>query len=582
MPRLSRYRPKHSARAREREHYDRLVKLAQPLPGARRRRFVLAGSALAAAALAATGLELFPGHVEHASSSGASAGKVGVVQAAPSSPAMVESLAAQLGFSPSSSAGWVSAENAKAGASQWRLTKPATAGQIEGYAGSVSVRVGDPVNLYISTTAPTFQVEAFRMGYYGGALGHPVWSTGPVAGVKQPSCPLSKTTKTVSCSWTDPLTVFTAGWVQGDYLFKLTTSNGWQSHIPLTVRDDSSRSAYLVNNSVATWQAYNLYGGYDLYAGPTEKGRTGLAARSRVVSFDRPYSLGYGGGDFVGLELPMVSMMESLGLDVSYTTDIDLSQRPETLLRHRSFISLGHDEYWTLSMRNGVTAARDAGVNLVFLGANAAYRHIRLEPSQLGPDRELIDYKDPHADPLLGEDNADVTPWAWRDWPNNEPESLLLGEMWQCNPVQADMVVTSPNEWLFNGTGLVSGAHINGVVGPEYDHFDPYAPNPGNVSVVARSPVRCGGHREEADMTYYSAQSGAGVWDTGTIDWVGSIVPYCATCTNQGVVTKITTNVLAAFGAGPAGTAHPSAANVLRTGKAPTSTTTLNLSSGAD
>jgi len=582
MPRLSRYQPKHSARAREREHHRRLARMAQPVPGSRRRRLLLAVSALAAAGLAVTGVELIPGGVTRASSSPRAPAKAADAQVVPSSPAKVATLGAQLGFGASSTAGWVAAENAKAGTSAWRLTKPATSGQIQGYAGAVSALPGESVDLYVSTTAPTFQVEAFRMGYYGGALGDLIWSAGPLTGFKQPSCPVTTSTNMVSCSWTDPLRVPTAGWVPGDYLFKLTSSSGWETHIPLTVRDDSSRSAYLINNSVTTWQAYNLFGGYDLYSGPIGNGHAGVAGRSRIVSFDRPYTLGNGGGDFVGLELPMVAMTESLGLDVSYTTDVDVAERPQTLLQHRAFLSLGHDEYWTLSMRNGATAARDAGVNLVFLGANAAYRHVRLESSPLGPDREEVDYKDAHADPLLGKDNADVTPWAWRDWPNNQPESLLLGEMWQCNPVRADMVITASSQWLFNGTGLGNGDHIAGVVGPEYDNFDPYAPNPGNVAVVARSPVKCGGQREEADMTYYSAPSGAGVWDTGTIDWVGSVLPYCATCTNQGPVTKITANVLAAFGAGPAGAAHPSVANVQRKGRAPTSTTTIRLSGQGD
>lgn len=587
MPRLSRYQAKHGARDRQREHYRRLAKMAQPLPGARRRRLLMALAAAGAVALAVTGIELVPGQAQHASPSPTTALKVATAhtataQAVPSTPANVASIASQLGFVPSATSAWLAAENAKSGSGAWRLTKPSNAGQIEAYADRVSVQAGDSLDLYISTTTPTYQVEAFRMGYYGGALGRLVWSAGPLAGVKQPACPVIATTKTVECSWSDPLSVTTSGWLPGDYLFKLTSATGWEWHVPLTVRDDTSRSAYLLNNSVTTWQAYNLFGGYDLYSGPTGNGHAGLSGRSRIVSFDRPYTLGNGGGDFVGLELPMVAMMESLGLDLSYTTDVDVSERPQTLLQHRAFISLGHDEYWTLSMREGVTAARDTGVNLVFLGANAAYRHIRLRPSSLGQDRHEVDYKDPHADPLLGKNNADVTPWAWRNWPNNAPESMLLGEMWQCNPVQADMVVTAASQWLFSGTGLQNGAHISNVVGPEYDHFDPYAANPGNVAVVARSPVRCGGQREESDMTYYSAPSGAGVWDTGTIDWVGSVFGFCTTCGHQGPVTKITVNVLAAFGAGPAGIAHPSVANVLRTGRPPTSTTTLKPSSQGD
>jgi hypothetical protein len=447
------------------------------------------------------------------------------------------------------------------------ITRGATNGEIEGFANSVSIDEDGAVQLYVSTTAPTYSIQAFRMGYYHGDEARLVWSSSVMAGIQQPACPLHSGIGMVQCDWSGPILMQTnrQTWPPGDYLFKLTSAAGWQSYIPLTIRDDSSQSAYLVNNSVTTWQAYNTYGGYDLYQGPTSHGNSSLANRAYVVSFDRPYTPslgnGFGAADFIGLELPMVAMMESRGLDVSYTTDIDVSERPGLLQQHHVFVTLGHDEYYSLAMRQGVVAARDDGVNLIFLGANAIYRHIRLQPSPLGPDRQEIDYKDASKDPLLGTDNADVTPFAWRDPPNNQPESAILGEMWQCNPVQADMVISDAGSWLLSGTGLVDGAHIPGVVGPEFDHYSPGPPAPADVSVVAKSPVRCDGRAEEADMTYYTAASGAGVWDTGTIDWVGSIHPDCPTCGSPGPVTEITANVLATFGTGPAGRFHPSTAN---------------------
>ncbi len=462
-------------------------------------------------------------------------------------------------FTAADTAAWVAQENAKPGTTAWKLTRPATAHQIEGYANTVSIEAGGAVQLYVSTTSPTWSVQAFRMGYYGGAEGRLLWSSPPtLTGVVQPACPVQKPLNTVQCSWQHPLTVSTAGWPQGAYLFKLQAAAGWQSYIPLTLRDDASHSAYLINDSVTTWQAYNLYGGYDLYQGANGS----LATRARAVSFDRPYALGGGAGDFLGLELPMISMMESHGLDVSYTTDVDVAEHPGLLKQHRTFVSLGHDEYYSLSMYQGLTAARNAGVSLVFLGANAVYRHIRLQPTPLGPDRLEVDYKDATADPLYGVDNADVTPWAWRDPPNNAPESALLGEMWQCNPVKADMVVTDPSSWVFAGTGLTAGTHIPNIVGPEYDHFSPSVPNPGNVTVLSVSPVDCSGRLSTANMTYYSAPSGAGVWDTGTIDWVGQVLSSCATCAAPNAVTRTTDNVLAAFGAGDPGKAHPSTANM--------------------
>jgi len=64
-------------------------------------------------------------------------------------------------------------------------------------------------------------------------------------------------------------------------------------------------------------------------------------------------------------------------------------------------------------------------------------------------------------------------------------------------------------------------------------------------------------------LTYYTAAgSSAGVFATGTNWWVSKLSQDCPddatyTCPKEAVVT-ITTNVLDAFGVGPAGLAHPS------------------------
>src|ERR1700704_5427404 len=72
-------------------------------------------------------------------------------------------------------AAWVVAENAKPGTPNWALGNRARQHQIEGYADRVSIDVSGTVHLLVSTTAPMFKVEAYRMGYYGGAGGGPPW-----------------------------------------------------------------------------------------------------------------------------------------------------------------------------------------------------------------------------------------------------------------------------------------------------------------------------------------------------------------------------------------------------------------------
>ena len=130
--------------------------------------------------------------------------------------------------------------------------------------------------------------------------------------------------------------------VPGCYLFKLVASTSEARYVPLTVRDEENASAIVVVNAVTTWQAYNGWGGYSLYNGPG----------------------GYednGAPEFLGVELPVVKLVERLGLDVSYLTNIDVHRAPELLLRHKAIVSLGHDEYWSKQMRDGteeVTSVR--------------------------------------------------------------------------------------------------------------------------------------------------------------------------------------------------------------------------------
>jgi hypothetical protein len=449
----------------------------------------------------------------------------------------------------------VARENAKPGTTAWNLSTTHQA-DIEGYADEVSAQAGDTVQLYVSTGAGRFHVEAYRMGYYGGLGGRLVWSSPDVPGYRQAKAVITPVTNMVRAPWQPSLSVhIDMTWVPGDYLIKLVGSPGDQeSWVPLTIRDDASHAALLIQNSVTTWQAYNLWGGYDLYEGPGPHGRgNSFATRSRVVSFDRPYQLGAGSADFLGNELPLVELVESMGMDISYWTDVDLHRTPGLVLNHHALISLGHDEYWSTAMRQGAEAARDHGVNIAFLGANAVFRRIRLEPSPLGAYRDEVDYKNGFEDPLYGKENAEVTV-DWREPPVTNPENRLVGDYYQCNPVKADMVVSDASAWVFAGTGVYNGERFDNLVGSE---FDEYVPGPGvpKAAVLAHSPVTCRGKPYFSDLTYYVAPSGAGVIATGTNLWVDRLSPTCFMKPCGGPPIRITANILRAFAAGPAGPA---------------------------
>ena len=106
-----------------------------------------------------------------------------------------------------------------------------------------------------------------------------------------------------------------------------------------------------------------------------------------------------------------------------------------------------------------VERARGLGVNLAFLGANAAFRHIRFHPSRLGPDREEINYKLAFEDPMDGVHDAQVTT-DWMKSPLDRPESELTGAMYQCNPVHAAMRFVRTPAWLFEGSRLRPGSSL--------------------------------------------------------------------------------------------------------------------------
>ena len=213
-------------------------------------------------------------------------------------------------------------------------------------------------------------------------------------------------------------------------------------------------------------------------------------------------------------DLPIIQRAERLDLDYSYTTTWDVDRYPDTLRGARGIVSLGHDEYWTVPLRDAVEKARDAGTNLAFLGANAVYWRVRLESGGLGDGRLVAGYKEAKLDPVVGP----TTTALWRQSPAPRPENSLTGMLYECYPVTADLRVEEENFFLFRGTGATRKKPIPGLIGLEIDRAYPIAGTPANLQVVAHSPVRCPhGGPTFSDMTYYTAPSGAGVFSVGTM-----------------------------------------------------------------
>ena len=456
---------------------------------------------------------------------------------------------------------WIREENAKPGTTAWQIPDDSKMwDKIRGFADATSVNFGEDVVLYVSTKAPTWRVDAYRIGYYGGGGGRLIWSSPDQPGVNQPAAVVDAKTNMREAPWAPSLTVQTdASWPPGQYMLKLTSSDGGATFVPLVIRDDGSTAPLLMQSAVTTWQAYNSWGGTNLYTGVNGSSET----RARVVSFDRPYG-GNGSGEFLGREFEFIWFLERLGHDVTYWTDIDLDAQPDRALQHQAVLIPGHDEYYTVAMRQGLERARDAGVNLAFFGANNIYRRIRLEPSKLGERRHEVNYRSASEDPLNGKDNAQVTT-SFREAPAANPESSLIGNYYECNPVKADWVVGDASAWMFAGSGFKNGDRVKDMVGNEYDRVTPGVPTPENIQVISHSPVSCRGKASFADSTWYTAPSGAGVFSAGTFGWSPLMDEACPNGVETGPpcrLQKVTENLLDAFAAGPAGSAHPSQNNL--------------------
>ena len=455
----------------------------------------------------------------------------------------------------------VAAENQRPGAPDWEITSPALHQEIEGYASRTSVNAGEPIELLVSTRAARYTIDVFRMGWYAGAGARRVAEPIVRAGIAQEIPPPDPVTGLVECAWRDPYRLDThdesGPWPSGIYLARLTTtpagperkglqpsaaiqSVGLQSFIVFVVRDDGRASALLFQSSVTTFAAYNNWGGKSLY------GFNSSNAPARKVSFDRPYATNPygvsldGAGDFLRRwEYNAVRFLEREGYDVSYATDVDTHARPivdsGSPLRHRVFLSVGHDEYWSSPMREHVESARDRGVHLAFLGANVCFWQIRFEPSARGAaNRTIVGYKEVAGDldPLALDgrpQNDHLITGRWRDRPTSRPEDQLVGVMSVADRVDADIVVSQADHWAFAGTGLKNGDAMRGLLGYEVDAMS--GDGPERIVRLAHSPFPdqgAQGRTHYADMTIYTAASGALVFATGSIQWSWGLDAYNA------------------------------------------------------
>src|SRR5437879_2454041 len=124
-------------------------------------------------------------------------------------------------------------------------------------------------------------------------------------------------------------------------------------------------------------------------------------------------------------------------------------------------------------MYDAVIAARDAGVNLGFFGANAIYWQARFEPSSSGvPNRVLVCYRFASLDPIT---DLSLKTVLWRDPVLNRPEQTLVGVQFTSMVPKTiegvTYVVTNSGHWVYAGTGSRAADSVPGLGAYEADRL---------------------------------------------------------------------------------------------------------------
>ena len=453
------------------------------------------------------------------------------------------------------------AENCKAGnpASEWDISGAGDT-SIQGFATEISVNRGQTVRFKVKTDATAYRLDIYRLGYYGGLGARKVATIQPSVALPQtqPACLTNSATGLIDCgnwaesaSWAVP-----ADAVSGIYFAKVVRTNtGGASHIVFIVRNDGGTSDLLFQTSDTTWQAYNNYGGNSLYVGSP-------AGRAYKVSYNRPFNTrGNSIEDWLfNSEYPMVRWLEANGYDVSYMTGVDTDRRGAEItnlpLKHKVFMSVGHDEYWSGPQRANVEAARAAGLDLAFFSGNEIFWKTRWESSIDGsgtPYRTLVCYKETHADSRIDPNDPPTWTGTWRDprfsvaptldglptADGGRPENALTGTIFTVNGPRNDSLSVPAEDgrlrfWRNTSIAtLAPGATATlpvGTLGYEWNEDLDNASRPAGLMQLSSSTVTGVQRLQDYGSTFFSGTavhhltlyrhgSGGLVFGAGTSQW---------------------------------------------------------------
>lgn len=314
---------------------------------------------------------------------------------------------------------------------------------------------------------------------------------------------------------------------------------------------------------------------------------------------------------FYSWEWPFIRWAEPL-YSIDYAINSDLEFHPELLNpsdpddKYNLMLSVGHDEYWSVGMRNNLEAFIRSGGNVAFFSGNVCcwlvrlgdegrtmicYRDLRLSkhPEIERQDRSLLTMMWSH--PLVQQPPENALTGVGLRWGGNFPPRYEPGTPPQHNPPPApypsEYTVYRPEHWVFAGCDfklLDKFGRPHEIVGYECDGCDvrwvdglPFPTTedgtPRDFEVLALSPLvkieagiitpgdasewECLTHDDPKGVVYNLERrgratlgiyaNGGRVFTVGSTDWSLALSPHDGS-EGDSVVQQITRNVLNELG----------------------------------
>jgi hypothetical protein len=364
--------------------------------------------------------------------------------------------------------------------------------------------------------------------------------------------------------------VVSPGWRPGVYRIRLLAdaTDPHRGHIAsavIVVRDPQPHTASILYKlPFASYGAYNSTGYGSLYAEAvwshsSPEGfkatlrRPGVGSGGLVAISDPPdsHSPGSRRQTIDHWDAPFIRWLERNGYPVHYCTDVDLHRDPALLASYSLMLSVGHDEYWSDTMRSAVERHIAAGGNVAFLSGNIAWWTIEFVEDETAIVCTKLDPQRP------------VKPRGGLAFAVDPPTSLAGvstltgGGWWDGRRDPLGYTVRDATHWCFDGTDLTDGSVFGAddavpVIGYEVDGapfierngFPVPAANagiPDTFSILAVAELIPPWVAREANaaatMGVYTSDRGGIVFQAATTDWVLNLLENETTAT-------ITRNVL--------------------------------------